>query len=296
MRVFTSDHHALPLPPGHRFPASKYRLLRQRLLAEGTLTADDFEPAPLADHALLEAAHDPAYVEALARGSLDRAIERAIGLPWSRELYLRSCASVGGSLAAAEAALEDGIAGNLGGGTHHARRDAGAGFCVFNDLAVVALTLLARGRVRRVSVIDLDVHQGDGNGALLGGVPGVSILDMYCEKNYPVRKVLAGDAVALPDGTTDAEYLDALAEHLPAALDAEIVLYLAGVDALAADRLGRLSLSARALEARDEMVLAACSARGVPVSLALGGGYAEPIDESVAAYAATYRIARRVYG
>ncbi len=296
MRVFTSDHHALPLPSGHRFPASKYRLLRQRLLAEGTLAAEDLAPAPLADHAQLEAAHDPAYVEALACGTLDRAIERAIGLPWSRELYLRSRASVGGSLAAAEAALEDGIAGNLGGGTHHARRDAGAGFCVFNDLAVVAVTLLARGRVRRVSVIDLDVHQGDGNGALLGGVPGISILDMYCEKNYPVRKVLAGDAVALPEGITDGEYLDILAQHLPAALDAEIVLYLAGVDALAADRLGRLSLSAAALEARDEMVLAACRERGVPVSLALGGGYAEPIDESVAAYAATYRAARRVYG
>ncbi len=296
MRVFASDQYALPLPPGHRFPASKYRLLRERLLREGTLQESDLRPAPLAEPALLEAVHDPAYVQAMRCGSLDPAVERAIGLPWSPQLYLRSLASVGGALASAEAALQDGIAGNLGGGTHHARREAGAGFCVFNDLAVVALSLLARGAVRSVAIVDLDVHQGDGNGALLGATAGVLLLDLYCERNYPVRKVPAGDAVPLPDEIGDREYLGVLERHLPGVLAADLVLYLAGVDPLAADRLGRLSISAAALRERDSAVLESCRDRGIPVSLALGGGYADPIEDSVAAHAATYEVARALYG
>ncbi len=296
MRVFTSDRHELPLPPGHRFPAAKYRLLRELLLAERILGPDDLLPAPLAEPGLLEAAHDPAYVEAVRCGSLEPRLQRAIGLPWSRQLYLRSLASVGGALAAAEAALADGISGCLGGGTHHARRDAGAGFCVFNDLAAVALTLLSRGVVRKVTIVDLDVHQGDGNGALLGAAPGVALLDLYCESNYPARKVLAGDAVALSQEITDREYLDVLSAHLPGALDADLVLYLAGVDPLACDRLGRMSLSAAALRERDAMVLETCRDRRIPVSLALGGGYGEPIERTVAAHAATYRVARALLG
>lgn len=295
VRVFVSDHHEFPLPPGHRFPASKYRLLRELLLAEGILRPAELLPAPLAGADLLAAAHDPAYVDSVRSGSLEPRVQRAIGLPWSRQLYDRSLASVGGALASAQAAIEDGIAGNLAGGTHHARRDAGAGFCVFNDLAVVALTLLSRGAVAKVAIVDLDVHQGDGNGALLGGVPGVLLLDLYCESNYPARKVPAGDAVGLPDGITDREYLDVLAEHLPGVLAADLVLYLAGVDPLASDRLGRLSLSAKALQARDAMVLESCRDRGIPVSLALGGGYADPIADSVAAHAATYRVARALH-
>jgi acetoin utilization deacetylase AcuC-like enzyme len=296
MTVFDASRFSLPLPPGHRFPAGKSGLLRALLIDEGILAAADLEPAQPVESELLLLAHDPAYVAAVLKGRLDPAVERAIGLPWSPQLVQRSLASVGASLAAAEAALADGVGGALGGGTHHAGRSAGAGYCVFNDLAVVARHLLAQRSVGSVAIVDLDVHQGDGNGALLGDVAGVHLLDVFCEANYPVRKCLAGDTVALPAGTEDREYLDAVAAHLPLALGCDIVLYIAGVDPLVSDRLGRMRLSPAALQERDAMVLDACRARRVPVVITLGGGYSEPIALSVAAHAATYRTARRVFG
>ena len=297
MKVFYSDHYDIPLPEGHRFPIKKYRLLREQLLAERLLTPVELRQAPRVGRETLLRAHTPAYVDAVLQGTLDPKIVRRIGLPWSEGLVNRSLASVGGTLAAALAALRDGVAGNLAGGTHHGHADVGSGYCVFNDFAVTLFELLARGRIRRAAIIDLDVHQGDGNAALLGGRPDVYILDVYCKYNFPFTKVSSTRNVPLPDGMNDAGYLDALQHPLEEVFDfgPDLVLYQAGVDPLAEDKLGRLSLSVAGIEARDEAVLAACRRHGVPVALALGGGYAEPIDLTVRANVGTYRALRRIF-
>jgi acetoin utilization deacetylase AcuC-like enzyme len=231
-------------------------------------------------------------------GSINDKRMRRIGLPWSPELVGRARAAVGAQLSAARAALDDGIAGALSGGTHHAHADFGAGYCVFNDIAVAARTLLDEGRVARVAVVDLDVHQGDGNAAILGGDPRVHLLSLHGRNNFPFRKVPSTLDVELPDGTGDADYLTALELALPGVFASapELIFYQAGVDPLAEDTLGRLSLSHAGLMARDRMVLAACRARGVPVSLSLGGGYAKPIGLSVEAYVNTYRVAKAIFG
>jgi acetoin utilization deacetylase AcuC-like enzyme len=200
---------------------------------------------------------------------------------------------------AARAALEDGIATNLAGGTHHAARAEGSGYCVFNDLAVAACAMRAEGRARRVLVVDVDVHQGDGTASIFAGDPDVYTLSLHGARNFPFRKQQSRLDVELPDGTTDEMYLMALAPALArsfAESRPELVLVQAGVDALAEDRLGRLSLSHEGLRARDEQILGECHARGVPVVLTLGGGYAQPIDASVEAHAGTYAVARRIYG
>ncbi|MCG8440838.1 MAG: histone deacetylase [Caulobacterales bacterium] len=295
---YSSDQHAIPLPPGHRFPSGKYAKLRGQLLGESILSAGQLRPSPQARRDDLHRAHSPDYVARVAEGRLDAKEMSRIGLPWSEQLYLRAAATVGGALAAARAALETGLSGQLAGGTHHAHRDGGAGYCVFNDFAVVALAAVDAWGLKRVAIIDLDVHQGDGNASILGARPEAFVFSMHGEKNFPFRKPPSDLDVALPDGTGDETYLARLAEHLPQvfAFAPELVLYQAGVDPLAADRLGRLSLSHEGLAARDEMVLAACRARGVPVSLALGGGYSDPIEASVEAYVNTYRVAKRLYG
>ncbi|MFP4003936.1 MAG: histone deacetylase, partial [Alphaproteobacteria bacterium] len=204
----------------------------------------------------------------------------------------------GGAVAAAEAALETGLSGQLAGGTHHAHREFGAGFCVYNDVAAAALWAVGTARAARVAIIDLDVHQGDGNAAILKDTDEVFVFSMHGEKNFPFRKQESDLDVALPDHTEDDAYLRALAEYLPAVLAfrPDLVLYQAGVDPLAEDRLGRLALTHRGLMERDEMVLSACARAGIPVSMAIGGGYAEPIEASVAAYVNTYRVAKRLHG
>jgi acetoin utilization deacetylase AcuC-like enzyme len=298
MRVFYSDDHAVTLPPRHRFPMGKYRALREKLVAEAVVSEQELLRARLALREELVRAHDAAYVDAVLSGELDERRVRRIGFPWSPELVKRSLASVGGALAAADAALEDGVAGNLAGGTHHALFDAGEGFCVFNDLAVVSLCLLDSKRLARVAIVDLDVHQGNGNSAILGSRGDVFVFSMHGEKNFPFRKVPSTLDIALADGTGDAEYLERLSEALPRvfAFAPQIVLYQAGVDPLAEDRLGRLSLSAQGLAERDRLVLEGARRSGVPIALALGGGYSEPIELSVRAHVETYRVARRVFG
>lgn len=298
MRFFYPDTPDLPLPPGHRFPAGKYRMLREKIEREGLLAGARLLPSPPARHDELLRAHDPAYVDDVMRGSVAADIQRRIGLPWSETLVRRSLATTGGAIAAARAALEDGLSGQLAGGTHHAHRGFGSGFCVFNDLAVTALTLLAEGRVARVAVIDLDVHQGDGNAALLAPDPRVFVLSMHGAKNFPFRRVPSDLDVDLADGTEDEAYLRALHEALSAAVAfrPDLVLYLSGADALRQDRLGRLALTHAGLMARDRLVFETFRARGVPVSIAVGGGYAEPITDSVEAYANTFRAACAVHG
>jgi acetoin utilization deacetylase AcuC-like enzyme len=298
VRVFQSDRYALELPAGHRFPQGKYLLLRELLLGEGTLRAHELAEAPLAETHELLLAHTPAYVEAVARGTLREEEVRRLGFPWSEGLVLRSRASVGGTLAASRAALEDGIAGNLAGGTHHAFADHGEGYCVFNDHAVAARALQREGRIRRAVIVDLDVHQGNGTAAIFDGDDSVFTFSMHGAKNFPFRKQRSSRDVELPDGCGDAEYLDLLERHLPLVLEAaqaDLLFYQAGVDPLDGDALGRLKLTHEGLRTRDRLVLTAAWARSLPVVLTLGGGYARPIALSVEAHAGTHRESRAVF-
>lgn len=298
MPFYFPDTPDLPLPPGHRFPAGKYRMLRERAKAEGLFTGVGLIASPPASISDLVYAHDERYVADALFGRLSADAMRRIGIPWSEILIARSLATVGGSLAAARDALGDGIAGQLAGGTHHAHRDFGSGFCLFNDLAVVALTLLDEGAVRRVTILDCDVHQGDGTAAILRHVAGVQTISIHGATNFPFRKVASDLDIALPDGTEDAAYLAALDRALVAVEDfaPDLLLYLSGADPLAADRLGRLSLTPQGLAARDRAVFRFAKVRGLPLSIAIGGGYAEPISITVDAYLATFRAARDVYG
>lgn len=298
VRFFFPDTPELPLPAGHRFPAGKYRLLRQLVEREEIISASELFPSPPASQADLERAHDPGYVAAAFGGTLEPAIERRIGLPWSEILLARSRATVGGALAAARSALRDGLSGQLAGGTHHAHREFGSGYCVFNDLAVSTLTLLADKTVQRVAILDLDVHQGDGNASILASRSDVLVISLHGEKNFPFRKVASHIDVGLPDETNDRSYLHALADVLPAieAFRPDLLLYLSGSDPLATDTLGRLALSMDGLAERDRLVFQLCHRRNIPVSIAIGGGYANPITDSVRGYANTFRMAREVMG
>ncbi|MEM6650537.1 MAG: histone deacetylase [Pseudomonadota bacterium] len=298
MQFFASDDFSLPLPDGHRFPAEKYRLLRQELLNKDILKPGQLIPSPLASHSDILSTHDPSYVMAMEDGSIDPKIMRRIGFPWSPAIPRRGMLTTGGALAAARSALETGLSGQLAGGTHHAHYDYGAGFCIYNDLSIVTNILLTEGAASRVAIIDLDVHQGDGNAALLGDREDVFILDIFGEKNFPFRKYPAHLDVPLPDHCEDRDYLAALEQHLPAvwAFSPDIVLYQAGIDGLKSDKLGRLDLSFDGLKARDQLILQGCFDRNIPCSMAIGGGYADPIQDTVEAYANTYRVAKSIYG
>lgn len=287
MRLYYCDHYPIPLPPGHKFPIAKYSLLRQALAGLYTL-----EPAPLADRAAIERAHDPAYVRGVLEGTLDSKVMRKIGFPWSPELVRRTLASVGGTLAATRDALDCGFGGNLAGGTHHAFRGEGAGFCVFNDIAIAI-----RNFDLRAAVVDLDVHQGDGTAAIFEGDDSVLTLSLHGENNFPFRKQRSRIDLALPDRTADDEYLERLREVLPAVAEfrPQIIFYQSGVDGLAGDRLGRLSLSHAGLMARDQEVFRLSRDCGVPVVITLGGGYCEPIERTVEAHANTFRAGLRFF-
>lgn len=298
MKFNYPDAFDLALPPGHPFPDGKYEKLRRLLLDEHILSPDQLESSPLADDEMLFRAHDRAYVRAVDSGEIEPAAMRRIGFPWSANAARRARATAGGAVAAALSALQTGLSGQLAGGTHHAHRDFGAGYCIFNDFAVAALAVLAGGLTRRVAIVDLDVHQGDGNASILGDRDDVFILSVHAEKNFPFRKAASHLDVALPDGATDHVYLEAIEKALlPVwAFGPDLVLYQAGVDPLAEDRLGRLALTEAGLISRDRLVLEACAARAVPISMALGGGYADPIELSVRAHANTYRVAREIFG
>jgi acetoin utilization deacetylase AcuC-like enzyme len=298
VQFFYPDTPDLPLTPGHRFPAGKYRMLRDQVVAEGILGSARLIASTPATRADLERAHSPAYVDAALTGTLSADIQRGIGLPWSEILIARSRATVGGSIQAARSALETGFSGQLAGGTHHAHRDFGSGFCVFNDLAVSSLALLAEGRVNRIAILDLDVHQGDGNAAILGPNPHVFVVSVHGERNFPFTKPPSDLDVGLADGTGDDAYLAALEPALEqiAGFRPDLLLYLSGADALKSDRLGRLDLSITGLATRDRRVFEFCHRRALPVSLAIGGGYADPITDSVEAYANTFRVGVEVFG
>lgn len=300
MRAYTSDHFALPLPDGHRFPMPKYRLLRERVAAE--LPAIRLQEAPAATDGELALAHDPVYVSAVAEGLLSPAAQREIGFPWTPRMAERARRSVGATIAAARAALAEGVSANLAGGTHHASAGKGSGYCVFNDVAVAARLMQAEWHrshrsLLRVLVIDLDVHQGNGTAAIFAGDPTVFTFSMHGERNFPFRKAASDLDVELPDGCGDAEYLaaldDSLAQvwHRHADRPPGLVFYLAGADPHENDRLCRLRLSAAGLAERDRRVLAALRDRGHPVALSMAGGYGRDIHETVAIQARTLSLA-----
>jgi acetoin utilization deacetylase AcuC-like enzyme len=302
VEIYSADAFVLPLPAGHRFPMEKYARLRARVEAAGL---GELRTPPAASRRELLRAHDPGYVERVFTGDLDRAEVRAIGFPWSPALVERSRRSTGATIAAARAALRAhpearrraagiGVGVNLAGGTHHASRDRGEGFCVFNDAAVAARAMQAEGRIDRAIVIDCDVHQGNGTAAILDGDPTIFTLSIHGAKNFPFTKEESDLDVALADGTGDAAYLAALADAVDRGLAAsrpELAIYLAGADPFAGDSLGRLGLSKAGLAARDRLVFSRCAAAGIPVVAAMAGGYAESIDDIVDIHLATVAIA-----
>jgi acetoin utilization deacetylase AcuC-like enzyme len=297
MQAFYSDQFVLPLPPGHRFPMAKYRLLRDRL-AHG-LPEVRFAAAPPASDGELALAHTPAYIEAITSGTVDPRVVREIGFPWSEAMVERARRSVGATVTAARTARVQGIAANLAGGTHHAYADKGGGFCVFNDAAVAARLMQAeQGRRQRqplqVAVIDLDVHQGNGTAHIFRDDPSVFTLSLHGDKNFPFRKEAGDLDVPLPDGCGDDDYLHALdlaLEELARRFEAGLVIYLAGADPHAGDRLGRLKLSHDGLEARDRRVFDWAWQRRLPLVLTMAGGYGVNIEDTVQAQFNTWRVA-----
>lgn len=281
MKVFYCDHFVLPLPPGHRFPMDKYARLRQRLRALQDARLCLLEPPAAGDDELL-LAHDAAYLHRVVTGALSDRELRELGFPWSPALVERSRRSVGATISACRAALADGAAASLAGGTHHAYADRAQGFCVFNDSAVAARVMQREGRVRRVAIVDCDVHQGNGTAAILRDDASIFTFSLHGAKNFPVRKEQSDLDVELADGADDATYLSALTNALPQVLaGAELVIYLAGADPYSGDRLGRMALTKAGLAERDRQVYAHCAARSIPIAVTMAGGYANDIDDIV---------------
>ena len=291
MLIYATDHFVLPLPPAHRFPMRKYALLRERVAVR--VPSRMREPAAVTDTDLLRV-HSPAYVGAVVGGTLDaRALQR-IGFPWSTAMVERSRRSAGATLAACRSALAHGCGVNLAGGTHHAHRDFGAGYCVFNDSAVAIRALQAERAIARALIVDLDVHQGDGTAALFAGDPSVYTFSMHGRANFPFRKMRSHLDIELADGTGDAAYLAALRIALARALEAsrpDVAVYLAGADPFEGDRFGRLALTKRGLASRDRLVLETLAQHAVPVAITMAGGYAHDDEDVVDIHFTTIAIA-----
>ncbi|MFB6274272.1 MAG: histone deacetylase [Salinibacter sp.] len=298
MRVSYCDGYYVPLPEDHPFPMGKFPALHERLLAEGVLDSTDVVAPRQADWADLRRVHTAGYLTRLAEGTLPDSAERRMGLPWSKRLVYRSRLAVQGTINAAYMALTDGLAANLAGGTHHAFPDRGEGFCVLNDVAVAIRVLQSACWVRRVLIVDLDVHQGNANAAIFADDNSVFTFSMHGAENYPFEKPPSSLDVPLPDGTQSQTYLETLKTYLPHTLDTvqpDLVFYLGGIDVATDDRFGRLALSRDGLHARDGYVLEQIRARNLPVVLLLSGGYAETPPATADLHAVMYREAARVY-
>ena len=294
MRLFYCDHFVLPLPAGHRFPMEKYALLRDRVVEAGLGTNGELCVPPAATDEELESVHDPGYVRRVRDGGLSPQEIRRMGFPWSPELVERSRRSVGGTLQASRAAMEDGVAVNLSGGTHHAFCERGEGFCVFNDVAVAARMMHREGRAQRVAILDLDVHQGNGTAAIFADDPAVYTLSVHGANNFPFRKEKSDLDLDLPDFTGDDLFLDAVRIGVETALtasDPELAIFLAGADPFEGDGLGRLGVSKAGLGERDRIVFERCRDAGVPVAVVMGGGYALRIEDTVDIHFATVKTA-----
>jgi acetoin utilization deacetylase AcuC-like enzyme len=285
--------YSAPLPSSHRFPMAKFRLLHGYLLNRGLAVPEQLhQPLPVPRRAL-ELVHSRLYHEAFSNDRLSRPEQRRIGLPATQPLVRRSWLAVGGTLLTARLAMEQGLACHLAGGTHHAFADHGSGFCIFNDVAVAARVLLAEGAVRRLMVIDLDVHQGDGTAAIFAGDARVFTLSAHAISNFPLHKQTSDHDIPMADGLEDDAYLLALGRAIPELLEQvqpDLVMYNAGVDPHRNDRLGRLSLSDTGLLLRDRMVLELCLRRGISVATVIGGGY-DALEPLVQRHSLVFRAA-----
>jgi acetoin utilization deacetylase AcuC-like enzyme len=292
LKAFYSDHFVLPLPDGHRFPMQKYRLLREGV--ETAVAQIEFHEAPYTTDGVLALAHHPDYIERVSRGGLSPAEQKAIGFPWTPQMVERSRRSAGATISACRAALEQGIAANLAGGTHHAHAGHGEGFCIFNDAAIAARLMQAERRVQHVAIVDLDVHQGNGTASILASDESVFTLSLHAEHNYPFKKENSDLDVSLPDGTDDASYTHALRTALAEMFrrfSPQLIIYLAGADPHEGDRLGRLKLTMEGLAERDRIVLGEARQRGIPVAVTMAGGYGKNIQDTVAVHVQTIALA-----
>ncbi len=295
MKVFYTDHFVLPLPDGHRFPMQKYSLLREAVQA---FAPDSLEVAPAAKEDELLLAHDSAYVDRMSNGSLTATEIRQIGFPWSPFMAERARRSAGATLAAAKASLAGRCSINLAGGTHHAFRDHGEGFCCYNDAAVASRVLQRDFGIKRVLICDLDVHQGNGTASIFSGDPSVFTFSMHGARNYPVRKEISTLDVELNDGCDDENYLQKLHVHLPkiiAEFQPDAMIYLAGADPYEGDRLGRLKLTKAGLRARDRFVMTSARDAAMPITVTMAGGYAHDVTAIVDIHFTTVRTAFEVF-
>ena len=297
MQVFYTPRYYAEIGEGHVFPIRKFELVRDRLLAEGTLEPSEIvEPSPaLLEDVLL--VHNEDYVTRLCNGQLTTKEIRRLGLPWSESLVRRSFYAVGGTLAATSAALAEGYSSNLAGGTHHSFAERGEGFCVLNDVAIAIRAMRTRNKIRRAAIVDCDVHQGNGTATIFSGDNETFTFSMHGANNYPLFKAQSTLDVELPDGTRDHEYLETLAHHLPAVFvhDPEIVFYLGGADPFAKDKLGKLSLSIEGLRERDRYVLRECYEREIPVVTVMSGGYGKDINDTIEIHCNTIRMVKNVF-
>ena len=296
MRIFYHDLFTFPLPDGHRFPIQKYVRLRERIVASGLGVPGEnlFQGPSAADEQLLRA-HDSEYIQKVQTGQLSEQEIRRLGFPWSAALVTRSRRSIGSTITTCRAALADGIGVNLAGGTHHAGRSHGEGFCVFNDVAIAARTMQAEGRVHKVAVIDCDVHQGNGTAAILSGDKSVFTFSIHGENNFPFRKTAGNLDIGLPDATEDDAYLAALRTGIQHTLEEskpELAIFLAGADPFHGDRLGRLALTKEGLAERDRLVLQTCVQHAVPLAIVMSGGYAINVNDIVDIHFRTVQLAR----
>jgi acetoin utilization deacetylase AcuC-like enzyme len=298
MRIYYSDRFVLPLPPNHRFPMAKYSMLRERVTEAALVSPHALQEPAAAGDEVITLAHEPGYLSRVQHGDLSGAEIRRIGFPWSLQMVERSRRSAGATLAAARAALEEGCGVNLAGGTHHAFRDRGEGYCVFNDAAIAARAMQAEGRVQRVAIIDCDVHQGNGTASILAGDDSVFTFSIHGAKNFPFRKEVSDLDIELPDGTGDRAYLEALERGIAETLDRSrpgFAVYLAGADPWLDDRLGRLALTKRGLQERDRLVLETLKREGIPVVIAMAGGYGREIADTVDIHFQTVHAAARLF-
>jgi len=298
MSVFYTDIFVLPLPDGHKFPMSKYSLLRGRLAESGLIDKSELKIPPAATDEQLLRVHSEDYLEAVKSGGLTYRQLRRIGFPWTPQMVERSRRSTGATIAAADSALNRGWGINLAGGTHHAFRDKGEGYCVFNDSVVAARHWQAEGRLRRVLIVDADVHQGNGTAALVRDDETIFAFSIHGDKNFPYHKEVSDLDVALPDGIGDDDYLIALEDGLKRALERsrpDLVMYLAGADPFEKDRFGRLKLTKQGLLERDRLVFEACRAHGLPLTVSMAGGYAPHVQDTVDIHFATVQLAIRTF-
>jgi acetoin utilization deacetylase AcuC-like enzyme len=299
VRAWSSSRFSVALPPGHRFPIAKYQAVREGVVSRGLLPAEAIHEPDRVERTALALVHTSEYVTSIEDGTLAEPAARRLGFPWGPGLRERSFRTVQGTVEAARDALASGAGINLAGGTHHAFAERGEGFCVFNDVAVATRVLQREGLVRRVAVIDLDVHQGNGTARIFDDDEDVYTFSMHGERNYPFHRERSRLDVDLPDGAGDATYLSALDRHLDEVLDdaePDLAFYLAGADPYTDDRFGRLNVSMEGLRARDRRVFAACARRGVPVAVTLAGGYASRMEDIVTIHANTVEELRAAFG